>query len=97
MEQIKPGFTPTLQPAGQITATGMGSGASVSRGLDLSGCYSTLISGVAMSGPYSVAAIDARGAGGVTFIGCVANNSIAGGTNWLLPDNPASITRIQCS
>ena len=69
----------------------------VSWGLNLNGCYSTLISGVVMSGPYTMAAIDARGAGGVTFIGCVANNTAVGGTNWLLPDNPASITRIQCS
>jgi Pectate lyase superfamily protein len=96
MERNQTGIYFDAATAGQVTGVSIGSGAPVLCGLDIRGGYSTLISGVNAGGPFSSAAIDARGAGGVTFISCAANNTTSGGAQWLLPDNPANIARIMC-
>jgi hypothetical protein len=79
---------------GQIAGLNIGGAASMNTGLKLQGGYSALVSGVSVSGAYSNAAIDASGAGGVTFISCLVNNT-GGGARWLSPPS-GGITRIQC-
>jgi hypothetical protein len=70
-------------------------GVSMSRGLWLESAAHGLISGVAISGHYSVAGIDTSGSNGrVVFIAC--NATTTGGSKWLVT-NPNNVQFIACN
>jgi hypothetical protein len=91
MEANQIGIFFNAATAGHVAGVSIGGGVSMSAGLDFRVGHGILIAGVAVSGPYISAAIDARGASGVTFIGCPLNNTSTG-VQLLQPANKAQIT-----
>lgn len=63
-------------------------------GIDYAGSAQIATIGAVCSGQFVRAGYATECIGGNTFISCGVNNSI--GPGWLLPSNPAKITRIQC-